>query len=70
MPIYNFLEYSSNYYEPIGSLWCYSKDETNFNTDIDNTENFKSFEYKTKLLRNAETEEANGILKKRRSLCY
>ena len=38
MPIYNFLEYSSNYYEPIGSLWCYSKDETNFNTDIDNTE--------------------------------
>ena len=63
MPIYNLLEYSSNYYEPIDSLWCYSKDETNFNTDIDNTENFKSFEYKTKLLRNTETEGANGILK-------
>ena len=30
------------------SLWLYSKDEANnFNTDIEDTNNFKSFSYKT-----------------------
>ena len=34
-----------------GSLWFYSKDKpNNFNNDIENNENFKSFKYKTKLL--------------------
>ena len=42
----------------------YSKDEaTNFNVDIDNTIDFKSFKYKAKLLRNTEADDANGILK-------
>ena len=37
--------------ETTGSLWFYSKDEvTNFNTDIANTNNFKSSKYKVKLL--------------------
>ena len=46
MPMYNLIEYSSNYSETTGSLWFYSKDEaTNFNADIANN-NFKSFEYK------------------------
>ena len=31
MPMYNLIEYSSNYSETTGSLWLYSKDEaTNF----------------------------------------
>ena len=48
----------------MGILWFYSKDEpTNFNANIDNTKKFKSFEYNTRLLRNTETEGANGILK-------
>ena len=35
----------------IGSLWFYSKDEAaDFNADIVNTDNFKSFKYKSKLL--------------------
>ena len=43
MPIYNLLEYSSNYSETTGCLWFYAKDEaTNFNADIWNTNNFKS----------------------------
>ena len=34
MPMYNLIEYSSNYSETTGSLWFYSKDEaTNFNVD-------------------------------------
>ena len=34
MPIYNLIQYSSNYSETTGSLWFYSKDETtNFNAD-------------------------------------
>ena len=34
VPIYNLIQYSSNYSETTGSLWFYSKDETtNFNAD-------------------------------------
>ena len=57
-------EYSSNYSETKGSLWFYSKDEaTNFHADIANTNDFKYFKYKAKLLGNAVADEANGILK-------
>ena len=41
MPMYNLVEYSSNYSETTGSLWFYSKNEaTVFNADIANTDNF------------------------------
>ena len=44
MPIYNRTDYSSNYSETTGNLWFYSKDEaTNFNADIANNNNFRSF---------------------------
>ena len=43
IPMYNLIEYSSNYSETTESLWFYSKDEgTNFNADIAHTNNFKS----------------------------
>ena len=46
MPMYNVLEYSSNYSETTESLWFYSKDEaSNFNADISNDNNFTSFKY-------------------------
>ena len=65
MPIYNLIEYSSNYSETTGSSWFYSKYEaTNCNTDIANNNNF---EYKAKLLVNTVAQPANvanGILKK------
>ena len=67
MPMYNLIEYSSNYSETTGSLWFYSKDEaTDFNADIVNDNNFKSFKYKAKLLGNtvAQADDgADGILK-------
>ena len=44
MPIYNLIEYSSNYSET-GRLWFYSKDEA---TDIANTNNFKPFKLRLK----------------------
>ena len=51
MSMYNLIEYRSNYSEKTGSLWFYSKDEaTNFNADIANDNNFKSFMYKAKSL--------------------
>ena len=51
MLTYHLIEYSSNYSENTGSLWFYSKDEaTNFNADIVNDDNFKSFKYKPKPL--------------------
>ena len=63
MPMCNLLEYSSNHSETTGSLWFYSND---FNADIVNYNNFKSFKYKAKLLGNtvAQADNAdNGILK-------
>ena len=64
MPIYNLIEYSSNYSGTIGSLWFYSKDEaTNVNTNIANTDHFKSFKYEAKLLGNTEADYGNRILK-------
>ena len=64
MPVYNLIEYSSNYTETTGSLWFYSKDEaTSFNADIANDNNFRSFKYKTKLLGNSEADRANVIFK-------
>ena len=51
MPMYNLIEYSSSYFQTTGSSWFYSNNEaTNFNADIDNNNNFKSFKYKAKLL--------------------
>ena len=44
MPLYNLIEYSSNYSDTTGSLWFYSKDEAaNFNNDFVKIDNFKSF---------------------------
>ena len=64
MQIHSLIEYSSNYSEITGCLWFYLKNEgTSFNTDIANDNNFKSFKYKTKLLENTITDNANGILK-------
>ena len=67
MPMYNLIEYSSNYSETKISLCFSSNDETtNFNVD-------KSFKYKAKLLGNtvAQTNpnQVNGILKKCNSWC-
>ena len=51
LPMYNLIESSSSYSETTGTLWLYSKDEaSNFNADIANDDNFKSFKYKSKLL--------------------
>ena len=67
MPLYNLIEYSSNYSEKARSLWFYFKDEAN-NFDVDNANNcFKHFEYKAKLLENTVAQSApnpaNRILK-------
>ena len=66
--MYNFVEYSSKYSETTESLWFCSKDEViNFNAVIDNDNNFKSFNYKIKLLENTvaqpNTINVNGILR-------
>ena len=64
----NLKEYSSNYFGPIGSLGFSSNNgASNFNVDIANDNNFKYFEYKTKLLGNTEAQpnpnHTNGTLK-------
>ena len=62
--MYNLIEYSSNYSETAGRLWFFSKDEaTNFNADIENTDDFKSFKYKAKLIENTVADITSGILK-------
>ena len=64
MPIYNPIEYSSNYSKTTGSLQFYSKDEaTNFNAVIANNKNVKFFVCKAKLLEKNEAYGTNRILK-------
>ena len=68
MPMYNLIEYSSNYSETAGSSWFYSNDRaTYFNTDIANNDNFKSFKYNVELWGNTAAQPApnaaNRILK-------
>ena len=61
MPMHNLIEYSSNYSET-ESLWFYSKhEETNFDANIANNNNFKSIKYKAKLPRNTEADGQNWI---------
>ena len=51
MSMYNLIEYSWNYSVTTVSLWFYPKDEaTNFNVNITDTDAFKSFKYKAKLI--------------------
>ena len=60
----NLQSNSSSYSETTESLWFYPKDgATNFNVDIANDNNFKSFMYKAKLLENNEADGDNGISK-------
>ena len=62
--MYNLIEYSPNYSDGTERLWFFSKDEaTNFNNDIANEDNFKSFKYKAKLFGNAKAANANRVLK-------
>ena len=60
-PMYSLLEFSPNYSNTIGSLsFCSSKDEaTNFNNDMANTDDFKSFKHKAKLLGNTVAQPAS-----------
>ena len=52
--MYSLIEYCSNYFNKMGSLWFYSKDKaTDFSNKIWNTDAFKSFKYKAKLIRNS-----------------
>ena len=50
MPMYNLLEYSLNYSGTTGSLFYSQDGAANLNADIENTNAFKSFKYKAKLL--------------------
>ena len=59
MPMYNFLEYSGNYFMTSGSLWNYYRDEINDDENENDNSNrlnndktitSKSFKYKTKII--------------------
>ena len=68
MSLCNLIEYSSNYSQTTGSVWFYFKDEaTDFDENVENTNDFKSFRYNAKLFGNTEAQpnpnDANGILK-------
>ena len=68
MPMYDLIEYSSNYSKTAGSFQFHSKNEaTGFNNNTANTDDFKSLRYRTKLLGKIKAQlnpnNANGILK-------
>ena len=50
MPMYNWIEYSSNYSHMSGSLcFCYRNEATAFDTDIAETNDFMPVKHKGKL---------------------
>ena len=59
MPMYNLLEYSTNYRKLTVSLWNFYRDEPNSSTDDDNTIhsilNSESFDYKANFMENGVT---------------
>ena len=62
--MYNLLEYSLNYPDTSGSFWFHSKYEAiTFDAFITKGNNFKYFEYKSKLLGNTVVDGNNTILK-------
>ena len=63
--MYNLLKYSSNYSDKTSSLWFHSIDKTtNFNVDIENNSNsFKYFKHKAKLLGKTVADDNNESLK-------
>ena len=62
--MYNFTEYRLHYFQTIGNLVLYSKNEvTYFNVNIADSNNFRFFNYKTKLLESTKANENNGIIK-------
>ena len=63
--MYNLLKYSSNYSDKTSSLWVHSIDKTtNFNVEIENnSNNFKYFKYKAKLLGKTFVDDNNESLK-------
>ena len=64
MPMYNLIGHNSNYSDTTGILWFNSKDEaTNFDVNIADKNNFKSFKYKTKLFENTAVDGDNSMLK-------
>ena len=64
--MYKLLKYSSKYSDRTDSLWFYSKEAINFNNDIENTDVFKPFKYKAKLLGDTvaqpQPNQAHGVL--------
>ena len=53
MLMYDLLEYSLCYSDKAGNLWFYSKDKAaNFDANIEDNDNFKSFRYKPRLIGN------------------
>ena len=63
MPMYNFIEYSNNYYDTSGSLWQFKRDEITTSAIVCNA-NSSSFKYKTSLICEVEADGANGKKKK------
>ena len=69
MLIYNLVEYSSNYSETTESWWFDSKDGApNFDADVTDDNNFKSFKHKAKLLENT-IRKYKWNFKKRNNYC-
>ena len=64
MPIYDLIEYSSNYSDKTSVSWLYSKNEaTNFNNNIANTNPLKFLKYKTMLFKTTLFDNNNRILR-------
>ena len=62
--MYNFIDYSDNYSDILGSLWQFKRDEVPDKNDDLTIDNSQSFKYKTALVgKTADTAGVNTFLK-------
>ena len=70
MSVYNLIEYNSNSFEATGGLLFYSKNKaSNFDADVANNNNFKSFKYKAKVLGNTKAQHNSNHVNRIFKIC-
>ena len=63
MPMFNFIEYSDNYSDTLGSLWGFKRDDEVNNADVTNNNYVPSLKYKASIIGDTENNGIKNVVK-------
>ena len=63
MPMCNFIEYSDNYSDTLGSLWGFKRDDEVNSADVTNNNNAPSLKYKASIIGDTENNGIKNVVK-------